>query len=426
MIKKIIGLTQNPLFTGSFVMIMGTNLANFFAYLYHLIFGRYLGPSVYGDMVAIVSVTGYFVSIFAFLGVSIVKFASAGGEGEISDIFSFIQKKLVMPIFVISLLFLTITPSLSYFLKIDALTLIFVGPIIFFTFLNQIYTSFLQGRLDFGKTVVTINSSWIVRIGIGLVFFYIGWSLFGVIAAYFISVVFMWLLSKKFVGKIKINPNYDKKIGRKLGKFALPVLIMSLSATSFITTDVVLVKHYLEPFSSGIYSSLSMLGKIIIYGSAPIAYAMFPIVSKRVANGKGTKYLFLLSFIMAFIISSIVLLLYYLFPEIVINMLYGSEYLAAAPYLVWFGVFSLIYTLNYVLMNYFLSRSNTASAYFVFVGALIQALGIIVFHNSLMSVIFVSIAASALVFIILLIYGFMNYGFVFGFYKIKEEVRTII
>ena len=67
MINKFKGIVANPLFSGSFLMVFGSNFANFIAYVYHIIFGRILGPERYGDLSAILSILGILFSTFGFL-----------------------------------------------------------------------------------------------------------------------------------------------------------------------------------------------------------------------------------------------------------------------------------------------------------------------------------------------------------------------
>ena len=74
---------KHPLFAGSFIMVVGSNLTNFIAYIYHLILGRMLGPAQYGVLVATISLIGMFSITFGFLGLVIIKFVSASGAEQL-------------------------------------------------------------------------------------------------------------------------------------------------------------------------------------------------------------------------------------------------------------------------------------------------------------------------------------------------------
>src|SRR3972149_7822692 len=89
-----LNLLKHPLFSGSAIMIFGSNLANFVAYLYHLVIGRLLGPAPYGELSAVLSVLGLIFASLNFLGLVIVKFVSSAKKDELVSIYSWFTKKL--------------------------------------------------------------------------------------------------------------------------------------------------------------------------------------------------------------------------------------------------------------------------------------------------------------------------------------------
>src|SRR3990172_3378834 len=84
---------RHPLFSGSAVMIFGTNFANFFAYLYHLIIGRMLGPSAYSELAAALAALSLFSTVFVFLGLVVVKFVSGAKNEERGILYKWLTQK---------------------------------------------------------------------------------------------------------------------------------------------------------------------------------------------------------------------------------------------------------------------------------------------------------------------------------------------
>ena len=78
--QKVKGIMAHPLFSGSAIMVFGSNFANFFAYLYHVVIGRLLGPSLYGELAATLSLIGMISASFSFFSLVIVKFVSSAGN----------------------------------------------------------------------------------------------------------------------------------------------------------------------------------------------------------------------------------------------------------------------------------------------------------------------------------------------------------
>ncbi len=68
-----------------------------------------------------------------------------------------------------------------------------------------------------------------------------------------------------------------------------PVLIMLISLTSIFNIDVLLVKHFFDSINAGYYAALSLLGKMIFFGSWSVSMVMFSKVSEAYALNKNYK-----------------------------------------------------------------------------------------------------------------------------------------
>lgn len=398
-------LLTHPLFSGSFIMIVGSNVGNIFAYLYHLIFGRVFGPSLYGELAATLSLLGILSASFTFLGMVIVKFIASHDEKELEQLFSWFTKRAFIFGFTISLIIILFSSSLSDFLHINSQIMLLVGPTTFFFLISFVYRSYLQGLLRFGKLVVSSTFELLARLLLGLLFVYLGWSVFGAAVGIFIGSILGFLSSSFFLRDKKL---FSKKENFKGGKnvfiFALPVFLTSLSSSSFITTDLILVKHFFTSHDTGIYASLSTLGKIIFYGTAPIASVMFPLVTRGHAKGKKVNKVFKLSFLMTGLIGGGVLLIYALFPRIVVGTLFGSRFFEAIPYLISYSLFMILFSLISITLAFFLSIGKTKVAWFSLIVAILQIIGISLFHDSIFNVIFVSLILSLVLLLSLIVY----------------------
>ena len=54
--KTILNITKNQVVMGSFILLLGSNIANVIAYLYHFILGPLLGKADYGELVVFLSI----------------------------------------------------------------------------------------------------------------------------------------------------------------------------------------------------------------------------------------------------------------------------------------------------------------------------------------------------------------------------------
>jgi O-antigen/teichoic acid export membrane protein len=186
--------------------------------------------------------------------------------------------------------------------------------------------------------------------------------------------------------------------------FSVPVIIQSLAMTSLYSSDVILVKHFFSSHDSGIYASLSTLGKIILFGSGPIAGVMFPIISKRHAHQQKFIKVFITSLLLTVLLALLVLAIFAFVPQLVLRSSYGTSFIEASSLLFYFGIFISLYTISSLFINYHLSIGNTKVVVFPTLVAIGQIGGIWFSHSTLSSVIFVSLCSCIVLLICLCIF----------------------
>jgi len=183
--------------------------------------------------------------------------------------------------------------------------------------------------------------------------------------------------------------------------YGLPMMIALLAGTSLYSMDVVLVKHFFDSQSAGIYTSLSVLGKIIFFASFAITAVLFPTIAER--KEKGGRYGHMLWTGVACVagISIIVTAGYFLFPTQVVHLLFGPAYDEGASYIGWFGLFLSFVSLSTLFIQSYLAAGRTVVAYVASFAALSQIILIWIFHASIMQIITVNIAVTGILTIIL-------------------------
>ena len=396
---------KNPVFSGSLIMLVGSNLANVVAYAYHLLMGRVLGPSLYSEVAAFIATTGLIGATFSFLSLVIVKFVASVDKKGQTTLFKWLDGYTYKIGLAIAVVVGLLSPMLASFLHIDTKIFFIAAPTMFFSFALLVYRSFLHGLVRFWQVVVLSNTELILRLVLGLLFVYLGFSVGGVIFAMLVASVTVFLLSYLFVKDFRMKKSGGRFTqGKKFAKYSVPILLSSIATSSFFMTDVAMVKHYFSSYDAGLYAAVSTLGRMIYYGTAPVALVMFPLASQRFAKGASTKKVFLTSLFLSLAISLFILLLFYLFPEFAISALFGNAYLPASGLVAFFGVFMVLFSLSSFITNYFLSREKTIVAYIMTVAAALQVFGIYFFHSSLAQVVWVSVVSVSFLLVALLIY----------------------
>ena len=156
-------------------------------------------------------------------------------------------------------------------------------------------------------------------------------------------------------------------------------------ATTFLlaflpNTDLLLAKHFLPAGLAGEYSGLVILGNIIVYGIGAFTAVLLPMASAAHAKGAGgeQRILYLsLAVIGAAVVAAWAL--FSLFPTVLVNLLFGSRYLAIAPVLGHYAIAEGCVALAAALINYFIAIRNTSFLWAV--GFCIAAEASLIFFN---------------------------------------------
>lgn len=412
-INKIV---SNPLFSGSAIMIVGSNSANALNYLYHLIIGRLLGPTFYGELAALISVIGLLGIIPAAVSLVIVKqISSAKNEKEINNLIIWFKAKMFIVSLIFSVLVLISSPFISSFLHISSITyLLLISLFFLFSLQAGFNRSILQGLLKFKELVITILAENAVKLLASVLLILAGFAVSGAVLSFLIA-SFLGLYLTNYYLEIKSRgiPQVSHNL-KPMIMLTIPIFIQSVSITSLYSSDVVLVKHFFSSHEAGIYAALSTLGKIIFFGAGPISAVMFPLVSKRSSKGENYKKVLIYSFAATMLFAISICFVYWLTPNFAINLLFGSSYLESSKLLIWFGIFITLFTLSSLLINFGISLGKNKIVIFPAISAILQIILVSFFHQTIFTVIIISIGVTALLLLTLLIYLCFEKELIYG------------
>lgn len=410
---------QHELISGSIFISMGFIISSFLSFVFNLFLARSLSYSDYGEYASLLSIFTLATIPTLSLTAVIVRFAAMYfANGEFGKASYFYKKMFLfwglIAVFIF-LLFLLLTPFISSFLKIEDLSLIIISGIaVAFSYFAVVNMAFLQSLTKFKiLSFVTVFGS-LGKLILGFLLIFAGLRVLGAL----ISITLMTLINFVigiFPLRQLISFKSEKKVGlpyKDLIRYGIPASFSLLFLSSFISADVLLVKHFFKEAQAGYYGGLSLIGKVIFYFTGPIPLVMFPLLVQRHLRGENFKNLLYISLILVLIPSVSITLFYYLFPDFTMKFfLGGGEYLKVGKYLGIFGIFLTIFSLTNVVVNFFLSLSKTKITYLVACGAVLQVVLIYFYHRNFEEIIASSIISCGLLLIMLLLYYVNLYGF---------------
>lgn len=403
LIKKAM---ENKLIKDNLILFIGTLILNVLGFAFHFYMGRALGPADYGALGVLLAIAYLMLIPMGTIQTGIANFTAKFKTSKEYGKISYLYKRASVRFGIISIasfiLFLLISKPLAEFLKISWSSTIVVSFFLIFVFLLSVTRGTLQGLQKFTSLSFNLIIEGFVKFISGVVLVLIGFKVDGaigsIVLAYFIAYLIGFYPIKKLL-KIKGEEFNTKEVYA----YTLPVLLMLVSLTMFYSVDIVITKHFFSLVDAGYYSALALLGKIVFFGSMSITQVMFPKLSESFVNkdGKHKKLLFYsLGLISLFALS--VILVYFFVPGIVVNILYGEEYITITK-MVWiFGLFMGLFSMVYALAFYQISKHKTSFIWILFLFNILEAVLLWMFHSSILQVGWILVSLMAVLFIILL------------------------
>lgn len=409
--QKVKELIKHPLIFGSSIVIVGNIIANFFNFLFNLFMSRNLSVDNYGVFASVMALISFPNLAAGAIVPLVVHFAgnyfATGQLSMIKGLYVKIFKFLLTISIIICLIFLLFIPQLTSFFHITSSWILFITDgIIFLIFLGIINNALLQAKLAFTFQVFINILNAILKLLLGTFLVVAGFSVSGAVGAVLLTAIICYFVSfypiRFIFEKNTISPKIDSK---DLFAYGIPSALTLIGLTSFISADIMLVKHFFNSTDAGLYAGLSLIGRVIFYIAAPIGTVMFPLIVQKYTRKENFTNTFKFSLFLVFSSSITLSFFYYLFPDFTVYFfLKNKAYLAISPLLWFYGIYMALYSVLNIIVNFYLSIKKTNVYLPVLFCSLTQIIGIFFFHQSFMQVILISFIITFLLVLGLLLY----------------------
>ncbi len=378
-----------------FLMMMGANACN---YAFHALASRKLGPSEYGVLVSMLALLTLVAVTSQTIQTVVAKGTAIEEVGKRYDRIAALTIRVMRRILMLGaacLLGLSVAsgPLAKFFQLSSPWPIIAVGVTTMVMLMLPVMRGLLQGLQRFNALGVNFLVDGFIRIGAGVVIFWLGYHAAGGVLASAIggalaAVLALWGMPELRRAVRNKVPAIDLS-GLKL--YSLSVLVGVGSFLVISTLDVILVKHWFAPEAAGYYAAGSIVGKAFLFLPFAIANVLFPKVSAQHAAGENTLKLLIKSLLLtAGILGGGVLLAYLLAPLIILT-LFGREFLLPETlWLVrWFGLAVTPLALTFILLQYNLALNNKRFLAWLLGDVLLMCMGLMAFHSRLETVLLV-------------------------------------
>ncbi len=358
---------------------------NILGYIFHFYVSRHLGPAAYGEFMVLYSLMLTVGNISSILGTVTVKAVIENSPYEIETL-RFLRKvafSIGTIITVGGILFSLLIKNFLHLTRTSYIWIISLCWLVMFNVATE--RGFLQAKERFGKYAFSTSLELTVRLLTAVIFLYLGCQVKGVIASSLVG------LCVTFGYLILINDHLKGALKCVSFKKMMMIALFISPASFFVYADTLFIRRIFDNYTAGIFSSISILGKALIWFSITIFSVFFPrLVKLKQTNLQAFKRL-------AFKALALTTFLYFgteislkLTGKFFFKLLFGQQFMAGYPYLATYILNTLPLTLNIICINIFTAIQKNLLliyAHLLLYYALLLKFGPY-FHNSLSHYIF--------------------------------------
>ncbi len=390
-------------FRHGLLVFISSTLVNALGYAFHFAISRRVGVEQYGVLSALNAALSICLVLSQIVSTVVVKYAAefraAGDDAHLAELVRRLMRYGALAAVVVIAAGLVATRPIAAFLQIQnlpavALCLAIIGLSMWTPALRAVF----QGVEDFRVYAISVVLESLGKALLGITFVYAGFGVDGAFAGWALGSAIAlaytaWAAFVRFRGVPGARFFVDF---RRLAQTMASVSAATVLLTSLGYSDVIVVKHFADPTTAGLYGALSLSGKILLFLVGFVPTIVLPKASRIALSGKSPAGVFVQASMIVLALSGTGLGAYYFFPRLVITALAGSAFAPATPYVFSYGFAMVLLAGINVIVVYKIGIHRFDFVLPLALCAVGEIVGISVHHGSLGDVISVLIAGNAL------------------------------
>lgn len=403
---------RDPFILNNLVYFAGNFFAGLAGYAFQALLAGALGPSQFAEVASLIAIF-YIIQILHFVAMAVAARIAAPLAAQRQH--SQVQRAYRdMTLYATGiggvgmLLFLLLTPVLHRELGIGLGPLLILSATVPLNLLVGLNRGVLQGEQSFvalSFNFITYGSTTLVFLPV-LLHFHL--RAVGATMAIVLGLSLCNFLASVSLRRLPHGGHHERLGLAGVVRSAVAAGAGLSVITIFYNMDVLLAKYFLPNFQAGLYSGMSLLGKILYFGTISVSAVMFPRVATMHAEGKSAHKVVNLSLALVLAAGTVVVTAYFLLPNVVIRLLLRKpEFLQIGPNLGIYALAMLGLAIANVLVYYFVAVHRRRFVWAMAFGALMFFGGIAAFHASLSQfTVAVSVAINSMALALLGLYLF--------------------
>lgn len=381
---------------------------NILRYTFHLVLMKFLAPSAYGEFLSYLSLQ-YLLGIpMGTIGTVVTKAVSDfHGKKDVYSTNAFfhyiIRLTLPMTVIIGAALLLLAGPLATLF-KASPSAFVVLGISIVVSLFSTVTNSYIFAYQKFIFQTILGFIGLILSLALVVLFIRLGFGATGAVTAQLLSGILV-----VFISIIKIRPSIFPAVS-KIKHFSLDIksligysFFYTVGTLSLVSVDILTVRLLFSPTDSGLYSALSILGRMILFGLTPIIGLVLPIASHRKAIGGTANSVFIKLGTVLVFFGAIGASLFSFAPTFFLKVLSGPTYISAAPYLSFFSFSMFFFALSQFIVSFLLAIGRPKATLLLIAASVLQPIAFALVGVSLAHVVMVNFFLHLALFVFLCI-----------------------
>lgn len=376
-------------FTKVFTLAIGVGLSSLLSLGFVGYSGRILGASQSADLFTFIYIIYALTTLFTPMSTASARFSSIAFAREetyrISLITSWLKQKLYYAyvlLFVPALLiFFILKPAnqggLLFPLSITIATSLLVNIV-------NINRGAIRAQQMYSTQAINQSLEAFIRLGLGLLLvttlMSVSSSLFAFLIASFISLILtQHVISPKYKTKEHHLTSEDK---HSIYIFMLPILAVAVTNMGYQNAAIPLTRLFFSASDTSYFSAAATVARIIYAFSLPLILFILPYIIHRQYLGKDISKS-VPRIISIFLLISIPFLgALWFWPDHIINLIYGPEFIEASPMLFLLGLAAFLNALAFIIIHILIALNETSVLILYVCSYLLELVVIFLFHSS--------------------------------------------
>jgi O-antigen/teichoic acid export membrane protein len=386
------------------LVFLGTSVVNLFNLLFQLLIAHRLSPVDFAGFNSLLSIFMIIGAPLVTLQAALAKYsAEFKAKNELKKVESLLSSFFLKAVILAVLTFFIFYSARFYItdkLKIFSATPGYILAILVaVSWFFPIFAGGLQGLELFKWLMAVFLITGALKLILVFIFIQLGFNVSGALSAWLVGLLAGYLIAYFPLRNFLSFKRKQEQVNfKEIFMYLLPVVISCLCFASLVNLDMLLVRYFFTPGDSGFYSLAQMMGKIFLFLPGAISIVMFPRASGLNAQNIDTSSTLKRSLLYASILCISAMLIYNLFPSFVLKILTGKTSPESVALGRLFSVSMSFFALSFILITYFLSLKDLRFVKYLVLFTLIQSLGIIFFHRSLVQVQMIIVVNAILLF----------------------------